>query len=111
MEQVRARAGASTQYVPPESELEERLASIWRQLLGITRIGRNDNFFELGGDSLLVARVVSGIRDEIQVKLPLKQLFEYPTIAGLAIVIEKLLSAKENEPSPDTARNRAKTIM
>ncbi len=63
---------------------EDVLAGIWQELLGIERIGRHDNFFEIGGHSLVATRVVSRIRRAFDVELPLRQLFEGPTIAALA---------------------------
>jgi acyl carrier protein len=72
----------------PCDELEERLARIWAEVLGIPLVGIHDDFFELGGHSLLATQVVSGVREAFQVELPLRSLFEEPTIAGLAEKIE-----------------------
>jgi surfactin family lipopeptide synthetase A len=78
-------------FVAPEGPVEEMLAEVWQEILGIERIGTNDNFFELGGHSLLAIRVVSRLLRDYEVDLPLRQLFEYPTIAELASVIEEIL--------------------
>jgi acyl carrier protein len=71
-------------YVAPRSEAEKMLAAIWQELLKIERIGINDNFFELGGHSLLAMRVISAIRREMQIELPVHELFIHPTIGELA---------------------------
>ncbi len=72
-------------YVAPRNEIEEKLAAIWRQLLGVDQVGVNDNFFELGGDSILTIQVIAKAK-QVGLQLTPKQLFQYPTIAGLAAV-------------------------
>jgi acyl carrier protein len=74
-------------YVPPRNQIEELLTNIWRELLGVDRVGIHDNFFARGGHSLLAMRVVSAVRDAFSVELPVRRLFETPTIAALAEVI------------------------
>jgi len=71
-------------YVAPEGAAEQQLAAIWQEVLGQARIGAEDNFFELGGHSLLATQVVSRIRRRMQVEIPLRTLFESPSIRGLA---------------------------
>ncbi len=75
---------------PPRTELEDSLAVLWRELLGRERIGIHDNFFELGGHSLLASQLASRARSRLQVPLPLRLVFEAPTIAQLADHIETL---------------------
>ncbi len=70
--------------VAPQTPEEELLAGIWAKVLGIKRVSIHDNFFELGGHSLLATQVMSRVRDLFAVELPLRELFEYPTIAQLA---------------------------
>ena len=90
-------------YVAPRNLNEETLAAIWTEVLGIDRVGVLDDFFELGGHSLLATRIVSRIRSAFQVELPLRSLFETPTIANLADVIAKAKD-KAGEKSPSIIR-------
>ena len=76
------------EFLPPRTPEEEMLAGIWADLLGVERIGVLDNFFELGGHSLLATRIASRIREVFHVDLPLRRLFESPTIAALTASIE-----------------------
>ncbi|NML40086.1 non-ribosomal peptide synthase/polyketide synthase [Chitinophaga sp. G-6-1-13] len=71
-------------YMPPRNATELALTGIWQQLLNVSRVGIYDNFFELGGHSLLVTRVVSAIRRELEVEVPIRDLFTYPVVATLA---------------------------
>ncbi|MEQ8387017.1 MAG: amino acid adenylation domain-containing protein [Coleofasciculus sp. A1-SPW-01] len=80
----------STQFVPPRTVTEEELAQIWTSVLGIKQVGIHDNFFELGGHSLLATQVISRIRQAFNVELPLRALFEAPTVAELAERIETI---------------------
>ncbi|MBE9178539.1 acyltransferase domain-containing protein [Oculatella sp. LEGE 06141] len=82
------RPAIATPYVAPTTDVEKAIAAIWQMLLGIEPIGIHDNFFELGGHSLLAVQVISRLREQFQVELPLKSiLFEAPTVTGLARVI------------------------
>ncbi|WP_429385033.1 amino acid adenylation domain-containing protein, partial [Mucilaginibacter sp. UYCu711] len=71
-------------YVAPRNETEKDIAIIWQELLGIEKIGVNDNFFELGGHSLLAMRVISAMRNKLEIEPAVRDIFVYPTIAGLA---------------------------
>ena len=75
-------------YVAPRNKIEEKLAGIWIELLGVERISVYDDFFQLGGHSLLAMRVVSAIQKELEVELKIKDLFEYTTISDLSNYIE-----------------------
>src|SRR5437763_285718 len=86
-----------TEIVLPQTPLQEQLARIWAELLHSPQMGIHHNFFELGGHSLLVTQVVARIRQTLQVDLPLRDLFEAPTIAQLSVHLEELMS---EAPSP-----------
>ena len=75
-------------YAAPESPAEELLAGIWSEVLKLERVGRNDNFFELGGHSLLATNVIARIYETFEVELPLRALFEAPTVVDLAVKVE-----------------------
>lgn len=86
-------AYATREYEPPQGEIEELLAGIWQKLLKVERVGRHDNFFELGGHSLLATKVVVRIRASLSIEMPIRLLFEHPTIAQLAERVEELRQA------------------
>ncbi|WP_138984731.1 non-ribosomal peptide synthetase, partial [Xanthomonas oryzae] len=79
-----ADALAAQAHAPPHGELETLLAALWRELLGVERVGRHDDFFALGGHSLLAVRLISRIRSRLGLELPLAALFAQPRLAGLA---------------------------
>jgi acyl carrier protein len=79
----------SVAFVPPRTPAEEALAEIWRAVLSLDRIGVHDNFFELGGHSLLAIRVMVRIQDAFRITLPLRTLFEHPTVEELALAITR----------------------
>ncbi|MCF5434524.1 amino acid adenylation domain-containing protein, partial [Pseudomonas syringae] len=80
-------AYASRDYEAPAGEVERALADIWQELLGVDRAGRNDHFFELGGHSLLAMRLISLVRQRLNVELELAALFAHPQLEALACVV------------------------
>jgi amino acid adenylation domain-containing protein len=82
-----ARRVRAKTFVAPRNPIEEAVARIWGEVLGLERVGIHDNFFESGGHSLLAAQVVYRLREVFLVELPLRSLFEDPTVAGVAAVI------------------------
>lgn len=92
------RSESDGEYVAPGSELERAVAAVWEELFGIQHVGAADNFFEMGGNSLLAIQLVSRLRKELEIELPLNTLFESPTVAGLATAIESIQArAREAE--------------
>ncbi len=77
-------AESLTAFSPPSTVAEEKLAAIWSEVLGIEKVGVRDNFFELGGDSILAAQIVNRVRSEMQVELSFLDLWQNPTVAGMA---------------------------
>jgi acyl carrier protein len=91
---------AAAAFVAPRTQEEEILAGIWSQVLGIDRIGAHDDFFDLGGHSLLATQIVSHVRRAFSVELPIRSLFEAPTVAGLAARIWQARSEAAGSAPP-----------
>jgi amino acid adenylation domain-containing protein len=92
-------------YAPPRTATEATLAEIWAQTLGVERVGIHDDFFQLGGHSLLAAQVMARLRAALGVDLPLRSLFEAPSVGEQAAIVEALLSSAWAE-SPSRADGR-----
>ncbi|RKI67440.1 amino acid adenylation domain-containing protein, partial [Corallococcus sp. AB049A] len=82
----------------PRGDVEERVAALWRDRLGLEFVGRHDDFLELGGNSLTAAQLLNQLRDAFGVNLPLAALFEAPTVAGIAERLEPLLREAPQAP-------------
>jgi len=93
-------------YVAPRNAIEKQLASIWSEVLKKERVGIKDNFFEIGGHSLLATQVVSRIRQQFKLELPLRSLFESPTVGALAITLVELQQNNKAAPGPIISRRR-----
>jgi NAD(P)-dependent dehydrogenase (short-subunit alcohol dehydrogenase family) len=92
-----ARPALSTRHEPPTGAMEQTLAAIWTDLIGVTGIGANDDFFELGGHSLLATRVLARIGQTLDVRLTLRDLFDAPTIRTLRQKIDAALTPPDRE--------------
>jgi surfactin family lipopeptide synthetase C len=95
----------SNNYIPPTNAIEEILAGIWTKILHLQRVGIHDNFFDLGGHSLLATQVISRIREAFAIELPIRCLFESPSVAQLA---QTLI---ERESKPGITQKRAQILQ
>jgi acyl carrier protein len=86
--------------VAPRTPVEEGLAEIWGQVLGVEQVGIHDNFFELGGHSLLATQVIARLQAAFQVEVPLRRLLEAPTVADLATYVETVRWAAQDQQAP-----------
>jgi amino acid adenylation domain-containing protein len=100
-------AAAGLGLTPPRTPLEERLAAIWREVLGVERIGVHDDFLALGGHSLLAIRVLSRVQEVLGVAVPMRDFFAAPTVAGLA---ERLAVGEEETPSASPSPLGARAV-
>jgi amino acid adenylation domain-containing protein len=91
-------ASSDDLYVKPRNATEAVVAEVFCEVLGVDRAGANDDFFELGGQSLLAARLISRLDARLEIELPLRALFETPTVAGLAAGVEALLATTPQTP-------------
>ncbi len=83
-----------TSFVAPRSEIEQIVAELWENVLGVTPIGVNDDFFELGGHSLLAILIISRLRETMRIEVPTRQLFELSSVAKLSEAVEEILVAE-----------------
>jgi amino acid adenylation domain-containing protein len=94
-------------YVAPRSPVEAEVADIWAELLGVDRIGMYDSFFDLGGHSLLGIRALSRVSDAFQVEIPFRTIFETPTVADVASLVDEIKARGGGELSPIVPLSRA----
>ncbi|MDF5706501.1 MAG: beta-ketoacyl synthase N-terminal-like domain-containing protein [Nostoc sp. S4] len=96
--QTHPRPNLGNAYVAPSNEVEQTVADIWQQLLGIEQVGIHDNFFELGGDSLFATMLISRLCKTFEVELPYQSFFKAPTIVQLAeAIIQKLTEQSDQD--------------
>jgi acyl carrier protein len=88
------------EYIAPRTELERTLTDIWAQLLRVDQVGIQDNFFELGGHSLLATRVVTHLRHVLDIDLPIRVIFERPTVEALTNSIVQQIAAEVSMEEP-----------
>ncbi|MCG5442013.1 SDR family NAD(P)-dependent oxidoreductase [Micromonospora sp. NIE79] len=97
-----AATGASAGAAAPGTELELAIARVWQDRLGVPEVGVDDDFFALGGNSLVAVQLIAAMRKATGVRLPMRSLFETPTVAGLAARIEELRVAAADTDEPAT---------
>jgi amino acid adenylation domain-containing protein len=98
-----ARRKQRRDYAPPRTPQEEALAGIWAEVLSVDRVGIHENFFALGGHSLLATQVIHRVNQTFEVELPMRAIFDNPTVAELSLLIEERLIEKleaDAEPAP-----------
>ena len=96
----KSRNALATEFVSPRTPTEQIVADIWADILGREQIGIYDNFFDLGGHSLLATQVISRLREAFKIDLPLRSLFENPTVINLVERIEGILAVQQLQPIP-----------
>lgn len=99
-----ARQESERAFVAPSNPIEEMLLEIWSYLLGVERISVNDNFFHIGGHSLMATRLRTRISEIFEVTIPLKRIFDKPTIAEIGKAIEEIMIAEVSQFSEQEAR-------
>ncbi|MFD2169280.1 non-ribosomal peptide synthetase [Tumebacillus lipolyticus] len=95
-------------FIAPSGELEQLVAEIWQEVLGVSRVGVNDNFFELGGGSLLILQVHRKLKEQLDREISVVQLFQYPTVGALARFLgeeEEELSVKQGQVRADRRKD------
>ena len=96
--------GTALVYAPPRTDTEHAMALIWQELLKVDQVGIADNFFHLGGHSLLATRVISRIRQDIGIEIPLTEIFLRPTLVEFAEAVESLLLNEIEDLTDEQAR-------
>jgi natural product biosynthesis luciferase-like monooxygenase protein len=94
------KATSNHGFVAPGTPVERALAGIWSAALGVERVGLHDNFLELGGHSLAAIEIAATVRRTFQVELPLEAVFEAPTVAELAVTVERDLRTRSEPTTP-----------
>ncbi len=94
---VPSRPNLANTYVAPASELQQTIAGIWQEVLGIGQIGIHDNFFELGGHSLIATQIISRMRIAFSIEMPLRPIFESQTVAEMAAIITEIQVGRTSE--------------
>lgn len=97
---LQPRPSLTSEYVAPRDDLQRRIAAMWQALFSIDQVGANDNFFELGGHSLLAVQFISRLRESLDVEVSARDLFNAPTVSGLADVIAR----RGAQPAPEVER-------
>ncbi len=105
-----AEVAGKAEYVQPDGELEESIASVWREVLNVKKVGMDDNFFDLGGHSLLTVQVHRLLKDKLEAELGLTDLFRFPTIRTLVGFIQSDGGGSGTEQGKDRAAARKEAM-
>jgi len=97
-EAMHARPALATSYLAPENETQAAIARIWEDVLGIRQVGMRDSFYDLGGDSLIAVKVVSRLREVLEIEMNVNTFFERPTVEALAERVEVMRWASRTPP-------------
>jgi acyl transferase domain-containing protein/acyl carrier protein len=101
-----ARPDLPTPFQAPQTEVERTIAKIWQEALGQSEVGLDDNFFDLGGHSLIATSILSRIRNAFKISLPLRVIFETPTVRALSEHVDTLLWNVSSDPSAEDSAQR-----
>ncbi len=103
----------SEHFQPPQTDIERQLADIWTEVLRRKEVGRNDNFFRLGGHSLLATQIVSRVRERFRIQFPLRRIFEFPTVAEMAVAVGQAQQEGKAQPQLEmiSKRRDASTLL
>ncbi len=85
------------EFVSPRTAVEQEVADIWANLLKLPELGAHDNFFDLGGHSLLATQVISRMRKAFRTEIPLRSIFEFPTVAEMALSVERSIELEDSK--------------
>jgi acyl carrier protein len=97
-------------YVAAGNDLEKKIISVWRRILGVDPIGTQDNFFDLGGDSLLAIQTIEQLRKELNMEIPIVSLYESVTVKSLVEILQSTNHVHENEGHNDRSSRRKQSI-
>lgn len=104
------RPELATPYLAPQSWTQEELCKVWAEVIGINTVGIHDNFFDLGGHSLAATRLISRVIQTFHLELPLKALFDSPTVAEMAEIIVQNQSKKASDEELARMLNEVETL-
>ena len=106
----KARPELDVAYAAPQSDVEKHLAKIWAEVLSIEQVGIHDNFFDLGGHSLAVSRVISRAIQTFRLELPVNALFDAPTVARMALIVEQNRAKPANDAELERMLREVETM-
>jgi acyl transferase domain-containing protein/thioesterase domain-containing protein/NAD(P)-dependent dehydrogenase (short-subunit alcohol dehydrogenase family)/acyl carrier protein len=106
-----ARPDLDSDYIEPRNDIERVLTGFWQDLLGVGQVGVEDDFFALGGHSLIAVRLFAKVRKAFAVDFPISVLFEAPTVAACAALIEERIGPQDNVAKPSAPKRRFKYLV